>query len=475
MSADQPNIILFTTDQHRGDYIGLADHPLIETPNLDAWVNNGAYFPNAYTEIPSTTGARRILHSGKTSYHCGLIGYAGVEWHEENTLPAVLGRAGYHCFSVGFRNMHPRRKLYGYHQAVPHDLRKGDDDYMDWLESQVGPEVFERGHGSDANGWIGRAWHLEERLHSTVWTTDVALDLVAKSDPTKPFFLWVSHLRPHSPYDPPQYYWDMYNDADIPEPVIGDWCERYRRPDPKPDRTAWCGELTPEQTHRCRAGYMGNITHIDYEMGRMQEMLNRIGRDVAANTVWLMVSDHGDMMGDHYLHRKSYAFEGSARVPFVIKYPRGYDGPTGTFDQPVGKQDVMPTLLDFAGVDGPEGMTGDSVLKATRGEEWREWIHGEHSHCYHDLNAMQYATNGKEKYIWYPRTGEEQFFDLTENRDELHNAAADADKQDRVAMWRQRMIEFLGKRPDGFSDGEKLLFREDLYDARIEANPGYEG
>ena len=59
MADERPNIILFTTDQHRGDHVGLSGHPVVETPFLDSFIQQGAYFPNAYTEIPSTTGARR--------------------------------------------------------------------------------------------------------------------------------------------------------------------------------------------------------------------------------------------------------------------------------------------------------------------------------------------------------------------------------------------------------------------------------
>ena len=106
MPDQRPNILLFTTDQHRGDYIGLASDGLVETPNLDAWINEGAYFPNAYTEIPSTTGARRCLHGGQGSYACGLVGYASTEWHEHNTLAQVLADAGYHCINVGWRVTH---------------------------------------------------------------------------------------------------------------------------------------------------------------------------------------------------------------------------------------------------------------------------------------------------------------------------------------------------------------------------------
>ena len=466
--SNRPNIVLFTTDQHRGDWIGLAGRSVIETPNLDAWVNEGLYFPNAYTEIPSTTGARRILHMGQGSYDCGVIGYAGGIWDIENSLPAVLARAGYHCFSAGWRNMHPRRALFGYHQAVIHDLRPGVDDYMDWLERELGPSAHERGHGSDANGWLARPWHLEERYHPTVWTTDVALDLVEKRDPTKPFFLWCSHLRPHSPYDPPQFYWDMYDQQDLGEPPIGDWADRHRQEGVTPMRTAWQGNLGAKATHRCRAGYMGCITHIDYEMGRMEESLMKMEGVDAANTIWLFTADHGDMMGDHYLHRKTYAYEGSARIPFVVRYPKGYDAPTGAFEQPVGLQDVMPTLLDIAGVESPDTMTGESVVQAARGGEWREFIHGEHSPCYHPTNAVQYLTDGREKFLWFPVTGQEQFFDLQNARDETRDLINDPAAQERVKLWRQRLVDRLAIRNDGFSDGQRLITKPEGYGPVVE-------
>ena len=467
MPDDRPNIILFTTDQHRGDHLSLAGHPVVETPNVDGFINHGAYFPNAYTEIPSTTGARRVLHGGQGSYACGLIGYAGTEWHERNTLAQVLADNGYHCINVGWRNMHPRRKLYGFHTVIPHDLREGDDDYLDWLRQHCGPEADERGHGCDANGWLGRPWHLEERYHPTVWTTDVSFDQLRKRDPTRPYFLWCSHMRPHSPYDPPKVYWDMYIDRDLPPIPIGDWAAKHDIPNPGLARCAWQGRLTPQQNQRARAGYMGLITHIDYELGRMMETLGR-GGGMLDNTLIVFTSDHGDMMGDHHLHRKCYAYEGSARIPFVIKYPGRLDLPSGAFEQPVGLQDVMPTILETAGIPIPDSVTGQSVFKAVRGEPWREFIHGEHSPCYDVDEAMHYLTDGREKYIWFPPSGHEQFFDLTQDRQECHDLAQQPEHAARIALWRKRLIDLLGARGDGFSDGEQLLVRKERYGPHVQ-------
>ena len=466
MAQRQPNILLFTTDQQRGDHVSISGHPVIETPNVDSFVNHGAYFPNAYTEIPSTTGARRCLHGGQASYACGLVGYATNEWHERNTLAQVLADAGYHCINVGWRNMHPRRKLYGFHNVICHELHEGDDDYLDWLRQQVGPHAHERAHGCDANGWLARPWHYEERFHPTVWTIDVTLQQIKHRDPTRPFFVWCSHLRPHSPYDPPQFYWDMYIGRKLPEIPVGDWAKKHDIPQPGLDRCAWRGRLTPEQNQRMRAAYMGVCTHIDYELGRMMEELARM--QLLNDTLILFTSDHGDMMGDHHLHRKTYAYEGSARIPFLIRYPAWMQAPSGTFSQVVGLQDVMPTLLEAAGVPVPSSVTGKSVFAAVRGEPWRTFFHGEHSPCYSAEEAMHYLTDGREKYIWFPTTGEEQFFDLAKDRQELHNLAKDPAHAGRVAMWRQRLVELLGRRGDGFSDGKKLLIRKDRWSAIVE-------
>ena len=463
----RPNILLYTTDQHRGDHLGLAGHPVLETPNVDSFCGRGLYFPNAYSEVPSTTAARRMMLGGQGSYACGLIGYDASEWHEPNTLPQVLSEAGYHCINVGWRNLHPRRKLYGFHSVIPHDLREGADDYMDWLKERLGPEAHERSHGSDANGWLARPWPYEERFHPTHWTVDVTIEQIRKRDPTKPFFVWCSHLRPHSPYDPPQFFWDMYIDRELPSIPVGNWADRHASSQPGLERCAWQGTLTQEQNRRMRVGYMGCITHVDYQLGYLMERLGGMG--LLDDTLIVFVSDHGDMMGDHHLHRKCYAYEGSARIPFVLRYPKGYDAPTGRFEQVVGLQDVMPTILDIVGVYVPDSVEGRSVVKAARGEPWRPFLHGEHSPCYSTDQAMQYLTDGKRKYIWLPCLGEEQFFALEEDRGEKENLAGRPDREEEVASWRQRLIEILEPRGDGFCRDGKLVQRTERYGPNVES------
>src|SRR5690606_11014000 len=124
------------------------------------------------------------------------------------------------------------------------------------------------------------------------------------------------------------------------------------------------------------------------------------------NTLIVFLSDHGDMMGDHFLWRKTYAYEGSARIPMIVRLPDTWDAPRGRVDDDhvVEIQDVMPTLLDAAGVSIPDTVDGRSMLPLTRAEnaDWRPWLHGQHVRCYRHEQANHFLTDGRDKYIWFP-------------------------------------------------------------------------
>ncbi len=297
---------------------------------------------------------------------------------------------------------------------------------------------------------MGRPTHLPEHLHPTHWTAGEGIKFLQQRDPTKPFFLWLSFARPHSPYDPPQTYYDMYiNNPDIPKPAIGDWATRYDQKiaDVNAPRT----HRTDAEVHRGRAAYYGNITFIDHQIGRVLYELRRHDRETFANTLILFTSDHGDMMGDHYHWRKTYAYEGSARIPFLMKYPAGwsFDG-NQVFNQPIELRDIMPTFLDAAGADIPDSVDGESLLKLSRGETggWREFVQGEHTTCYDREHGMQFVTDGREKYIWFHHTGAEQFFDLEQDPAECHDLSAHPDQQPRIDTWRKRLAKINEDRGD---------------------------
>ena len=274
--------------------------------------------------------------------------------------------------------------------------------------------------------------------------------------------MWLSFARPHSPYDAPQSYFDMYNgNPDIPKAAVGDWCNRF---DNKvADVNAPFSHRTDAETHRARAGYYGNITFIDHQIGRVLYELRRHDPEAWANTLVIFTSDHGDMMGDHHHWRKTYAYEGSARVPFLMRFPSAWDiDRDQVLDQPIELRDIMPTILDAAGVDIPESVDGDSLLKLARGNtEWRDFVQGEHTTCYDRDYGMQYVTDGHEKYIWYHHTGEEMFFDLDNDPLECNERSKDPNYADHVAIWRKRLADLNEKRGDPRGQNGKLVVQKD--------------
>ena len=223
------------------------------------------------------------------------------------------------------------------------------------------------------------------------------------------------------------------------------------------DINAWRGQLPEHIVHRARAAYFAYLAYLDAQIGRFLENLLRGG--VLSDTLVLFTSDHGEMLGDHHLWRKTYAYEASARVPFILKPPASRDVDRNVdIDQVVGWEDIMPTFLDAAGVPIPDTVEGRSVLPLLRGEaDWRPHYHGEHSPCYHPENANQFLTDGRWKYIWNPINGEEQLFHLEKDPDECRDLAGDSSSKSELESWRQHMVRELAGREEGLSDGEKLI------------------
>jgi arylsulfatase len=450
----QPNILLIITDQQRGDCLSSAGHPVLLTPNMDAIGGAGARFSRAYVTCPSCIAARRSILSGQFPRTHGMVGYAdGVEWNAPPTLPGVLRDAGYHTMMVG-RSMHqhPVRKRYGYDQMIT-ACHMGGTDYDEWLQAHA--PLNTAGYydgGLLHNDWTAKPFHLPETLHHTNWTVDMALEMLRKRDPSCPFFLTVSFLAPHPPLQPPAHYFERYLRTGVPTPVIGDWARPPAQDNLPVD--AGCIDLSPEAFLSMRAGYYGLINHIDDQLRRLLGHFQRMGWGEYDNTVILFVSDHGEMLGDHYRFRKSLPYEASTHVPFLLQAPGRYGLDAGrVVDAPVCLEDIMPTLLDLAGVDIPDTVEGRSLLPLLRGEtdHWRDSLHLEHAPNFHAL------TDGREKFIWHVADGREQFFDLTTDPTECRDCIADPEYHSRITWWRQRLITELRDRPEGFTDGERLI------------------
>ena len=470
--SNRPNILFIMTDQHRGDCIG-ADpdsprdrdgRPLVHTPNIDNLIENGAMFTRAYTPAPSCIPARRSLLTGQTPFTNGAPGWVTTPWDFDHTLPQALRDAGYQTKLSGKIHSIPIRNHVGFEDMEQHEalFAHPDDDYTRWLEAESGGKYEELGTGLGRNSWDPRPWHLEEYHHPTNWTTRRALEFLDQRDDTRPFFLNLSYVRPHTPFDPPQVYWDMYVDRETPAPYMGDWIddEHGEKIPDYPAIDAWLADLPPTIVHRAQAAYYGLITHIDHQIKRVFDKLRIMGE--LENTFVVFCSDHGEMLGDHHMWRKTYAYEGSARVPLLLQFPESMELPRKQIvGQPVGLEDLMPTLLSVAGVDVPDTVEGRNLLDLVNDpgrEDWREWYHGEHAAgSYDPENGTQYLISSQYKYVWNPVTGSELLFDLDDDPGEERDLSDDGDHAGELERARGAMVDRLSNRPEGFVEDGSLV------------------
>jgi len=467
--TDRPNVLLICADQWRGDCLSIDGHPVAHTPHVDRLALQGIRFQRAYAATPTCIPARASLYTGQGQRSHGRVGYwDGIPWDYPTTMASVFGDHGYQTQAVGKMHVHPVRKTMGFDHVVLHDghlkrtrNRRQDigrvDDYWPWLQHQMGREADYVEHGIHCNSVVARPWDKPEHTHPTNYVATQSIEFLRRRDPTRPFFLYTSFHRPHPPFDPPRWAYDQYLRRTMPPPPVGNWTDLYATHRQRYAARPRVGPIPDDVLHRARAGYYGCISHVDHQIGRVVEALREFGLD--QNTVVCFVSDHGELLGDHHLFRKSLPYEGSARVPFVLHSPvHDLDAGAAHTESVVALQDVMPTLLDCADLPIPETVDGRSALSLARGDavsSWRTALHGEHTVL---GRSVQWMTDGTAKYVWHSHDGREQLFDLQTDPTEQRDLAHDASHSAQLATWRDRLVNALVEAGDeeGFTDGQQL-------------------
>ena len=483
---DRPNILFIMSDQHRGDCMGCDGNGAIRTPNMDALAREGVRFRNAYTATPSCIPARAGLLTGLSPWNHGLLGMDGwpIATKYRHEMPQALADAGYYTAAIGKNHFNPSRQSHGYDLMLTdehQDLRNiYQTDYHSWfwmnaanIKGQadgVGNSEAVDGCGFGWkdfwNAYEGRGYPYPERLHRTRWVGRSTVNFLRTYARPEPFFLKVSFIPPHSPYIPPRRLMRQYMDADLPEAFHAPWAEKYR-PRSGPGLDIWHGDLGAEQVHRSRAGYYGLVAQVDEQIGLLLEELD--ARGMMEDTLIIYTSDHGDMLGDHFMWRKCQPYQSSVRIPMLMRWPKGLvSGARGrVISEPTELRDLMATFLDAAGALAPiaESLDGMSLLRLAGGktEGWRPYIDMEHDICYSPEVHWNALTDGHVKYIFHAYDGSEQMFGLENDPQEMHDLAADAAHQQQLKTWRARMVKHLEVRgPEWVKDGKLMVRKESM-------------
>lgn len=379
ISAGPPerlNVLLITADQHRGDFLGTAGHPVVRTPHLDALAAAGACFPNAYSPVPVCVPARYAIMTGQVPTRFRVRGNTSVDGMPPDTvaLPDVFGAAGYATAAIGKMHFSPWHDPHGFQTFVVSEEGRqwrdttrhplGGDDYQQYLRD-AGWGGYERAHGIGNNDVHTSTSPLPLEHYHTTWCARTAAqwirDHVAQEGPTgRPFFTWCSFTKPHSPYDPPEPYDRLYDPRTFPPPIGDAGDLEGLSPSYVESRNSHLFDaLGPEIIQRARAFYAGNVTLIDRMVGHLRQTLEALG--IAGRTVICYTADHGDLLGDHGLFFKANYFRASWHVPFVLYAPGRLEG-QGQAARFVSTPDVYPTLLSLAGVPLLDGARLDGAV-----------------------------------------------------------------------------------------------------------------
>ena len=230
---------------------------------------------------------------------------------------------------------------------------------------------------------------------------------------------------------------------------IGNWEELEEK---IPSLYAKRGKIPADAQKRMLAAYYGLITHIDNQLSRFLTAVEEF--DLLENTIFWFVSDHGDQLGEHYLFRKGYPYQGSIKIPAFIFDPGNLiTGTKKSVTQLVKIQDVFPSLVELATGEKVE-TDGKSVRQLLFGEfaGWRNEFHGEHSL---GEDSSQYILTDEWKFIWFPVKDEYQLFHMTEDPEEKCNLIAETKYTSLVNEFKAKLAHILQEREEGFvRDGQ---------------------
>ena len=295
----------------------------------------------------------------------------GNSIHLRQTLPNVqtmsqlFRRNGYFATRIG--------KIY--HYNVPkHIGTGGHDDPYSW-DRTINPSgrdkdeehlIFSLTPGSFGATLSWLAAEGEDREQTDGIAADEAIHLLEQYGKSqKRFYLAVGLYRPHTPYVAPKKYFDMYPASDI---IVPDVPEGYLDTIPKPARTSVTRRkvernLKPEIAREAIRAYYASISFADAQLGHILDALNANG--LSDNTIVVFTSDHGYHMGEHGSYQKTTLFENATRVPLVIAGP-GVTSTGQATDAPAEMVDFYPTLAELAGLQGPDYLSGVSLVPALR-------------------------------------------------------------------------------------------------------------
>lgn len=461
--SQQPNIVFIMSDDHAYQAISAYGYDLNNTPNIDRIANEGALFTRGFVSNSICAPSRAVMLTGKHSHVNGKVdNVLPFNWDQDNFAKSLQSN-GYETALIGKIHLDGLPQGFDYSNVLP-----GQGQYY-------APEFIENGIKKTIPGYV------------TEITTELALNwLENKRDKEKPFLLLLHQKAPHRTWmpeakylglfdtvkiDQPDNFFDDYNgrtaaktqemsilnDIDLAydlklldkageiqtkyremfqrkydrmtaeqkqtwdsyyEPIIADYKSKVRDDE---EEAIW-------KYDRYIRDYLSTIQSVDDGVGQMLDYLKE--NNLEENTIVVYTSDQGFYLGEHGWFDKRYMYEESFRTPLLMKYPKEITAGT-VIDELVQNLDFAPSFLDYAGVEIPKEIQGESFRSLVSGEtnEWRDAIYysyyeypGEHKVKRH----YGVRTDRYKLIHFYHDIDEWELYDLEKDPNEMQNLYADA-------------------------------------------------
>ena len=406
------NILLITIDQWRADALGAAGNARIRTPNLDALAADGVLFTQHYAQASPCGPSRASLLTGLYQHNTGAL-RNGTPMDSRLTNIALEARkAGYEPTLFGYtdttsdpRGLSPddpalrsyESILRGFavgrwvgdvpHPWLAHLAAKGYA-FADDLDEVYAPDAPPASRTRPSA--LPARFTAEDSI--TAFLTDEVLAHIGVHRREK-WFVHATYIKPHPPFIAPAPWNSAYTPAGMPQrhcapsaaeearqhPLLAHYIEAIQRPKYFASLPGRVSDMDDADFAQIRATYYGLVSEVDAEIGRLIAKLKDWG--LYESTLIVITSDHGEMLGDHWMLGKEGYFDSAYHVPLILRDPatppdaRG--GRVASFTESI---DLMPTVLEWLGREVPPACDGASLMAFLRGETpagWRDSAHWE--------------------------------------------------------------------------------------------------
>ena len=459
-SRVEPNILIVVTDEHNFRTLGCyrkllskeqaemwGPGTVVKTPHFDRIAAEGVICSRAYATSPVCSPCRASMISGLYPHEAGVSANNQVLKDSVPTLASLLRDQGYrtgfigkwHLAGDGKPEWAPKSGNGGF-EHIQYMFNRGHWKKLSLSDS--GAEVAAKDNQGRPSYAVDQA---DERSYATDFLTSRAIEFINEEDDS-PFLLVISYPDPHGPNTVRAPYAQMFDHLRFLPPRtygLGDLPVPLWLGGPK-NHASFRGEQMSQ--------YFGMVKCLDDNVGRLLETLTTAGVD--QNTLVMVTSDHGDLCYEHDRLNKGNPYEGSARVPMLIRYPEG-GLKVGAYDQPVATVDITPTLLRFAGYDSKAEFQGRDLSDAFRGvslpPEQMVFLRNA------GLRAEWVAAIDDRYKLILSVTDRPWLFDSDDDPDELHNYYLRPNTREVTRRLAQGLREYQKASNDPFMQDPKIM------------------